>query len=346
MLVSRLGHILSSQTFAPLGVALAPSKQIGLHDFLELAMLADQLGYHSIWLPETWGSDAVSVLATVAVQTEHIKIAAGVLNVYSRSAALIAQTAATLQELSGGRFILGLGSSGPIPVEHWHGVPFRTPVQRTREYIAVVRAALSGERVEMSVGGMDLTGFRLLNPPGTPVPIYLAALGPHNVHLAGEVADGWLPIFVSRSSMPSMLGTLFSAMSTAGRLQRQVAVAAFLPCVVGPSGDRLLRQQLAHYIGGMGTFYNEFVRRSGFQTEAEQIARAWAAGAHREAVSYVSERLLDDCTLGHTVNTAHSRIQDYRDGGVSLPILSIPHGASLAEVSATLQALAPQPHLQ
>src|SRR5579864_5695975 len=178
-----------------LGVTLAPTKQIPLDAVVELARVADRLGYDTLWVPETWGFDAVTILAVLAASTERIRIASGVLNVYSRSAALIAQTAASLQHLSRNRFILGLGTSGPIVVEGWHGVAFRNPIMRTREYVEVIRLALSAQTVDFAGQTMQLSRFRLLNPPNAMPPIYIASLGPRNVRLTGEVADGWLPTF-------------------------------------------------------------------------------------------------------------------------------------------------------
>src|SRR5262249_38604424 len=151
----------------------------------------------SLWSGENWGRDNVTLLSYVAAHTDRIGVGTSIMNVFSRSPALIAQTAATLDELSGGRASIGLGTSGALVIEQWHGVPYRKPLQRTREYIEIIRLALSGERVNYDGEIFHLQRFRLgFNPPRTNIPIYVAALGPKNVELTGELADGWLPIYV------------------------------------------------------------------------------------------------------------------------------------------------------
>jgi alkanesulfonate monooxygenase SsuD/methylene tetrahydromethanopterin reductase-like flavin-dependent oxidoreductase (luciferase family) len=293
---------------------------------------ADRLGYDSIWIPETWGDDAVSTLAVLARETERIRVASGVFNVYSRSAALLAQTAATLQELSAGRFVLGLGTSGPRVVERWHGIPFERPIVRTRECVEAIRLAVSGQRVDYQGSTLQLEGFRLANPPGAPVPIYIAALGPRNVRLTGALADGWLPIFMSRSALPALLERLRSGASAAGR-PALPDVAAYLPVLISPRGDRLLAQHLAYYIGGMGDFYHDFV--------SDAVREAWRSGSRLAALDAVDPAMLEACTLGSHTDTARERLEDYRSRGVDLPVLSFPHGATLEDILTTLRALAP-----
>lgn len=323
------------------GVTLATSKQIPLPAVVELAQLAEQLGYDSIWVPETWGQDAATLLAVLVVHTERIKLASGVFNVFSRSAALLAQTAASLQNLSGNRFILGLGTSGPIVIEGWHGVPFRNPIGRTREYVEVIRLALSGQTVDFSGQELHLERFRLQNPPAAEVPIYIASLGPRNVRLTGEVADGWLPTFAARGQLAPLEAELRAGMGLAGRQPDEVDIAAYLSAAVGPGGEQVLAQQLAYYIGGMGTFYHAFVSRLGLADDADRIREHWQAGRHREAVAAVSAGLLDLCTLGTDAGVARDRLATYRADGVALPIIGVPHGATSEVIADTLQALAP-----
>lgn len=321
------------------GLSLAPSKQISLAQLIDLVQLAEKRGYESVWIPETWGMDAVSILALLAAGTERISIASGVFNVYSRSAALLAQTAATLQDISRGRFILGLGASGPRVVERWHGIPFGRPLRRTREYCAVIRAALAGQVVNFVGEEMHLTGFRLTNPPITPIPIYLAALGPNNIRLAAEIADGWLPIFAARGHMRPLVDSFHTSARQYGAERRDVA--AYLPAAIGPRGDRLLAEQIAYYVGGMGTFYFEFVRRLGFEREARTIREAWESGDRRGAIGSVSQRLVDLCTLGSGAPSAHDLLQGYRNDGIDLPIVTLPHGVTMDEARDTIAAFAP-----
>jgi coenzyme F420-dependent oxidoreductase len=324
-----------------LGLTLGPNKQVSLPHVVELAELAERLGYHSIWVPETWGDDAATVLAVLSSNTQRIRLASGIFNVYSRSAALLAQTAAGLQHISANRFMLGLGTSGPIVIEGWHGVPFRHPIERTREYVDVIRLALSGEPVNYSGKELQLARFRLIHPPDAMVPIYIAALGPRNIRLAGEIADGWLPTFVARGHLAPLIAELRESAALAGRQPDELDIGGYLPAAFGPDGEKLLRQQLAYYIGGMGTFYYRFVSRLGFEGVTDQVRHHWQQGRHKEAVRAVSDDLLDLCTLGAEAATARERVATYRADGVTLPIVSIPHGASPQAVADALEALAP-----
>jgi alkanesulfonate monooxygenase SsuD/methylene tetrahydromethanopterin reductase-like flavin-dependent oxidoreductase (luciferase family) len=166
-------------------------------ELVETARLAEELGYHSIWVPEMWGRDAFSILGLIAANTKRIKLSTGIIPVFSRSPAVIAQTAATLDEISGGRMMLGLGTSGPAVIENWHGVPFDKPLQRTREYVEIIKMILGGGRVDYEGEIFSLKGFRLqFQPLRSVIPVLVAAIGPRNVRLAGESADGWIPFLV------------------------------------------------------------------------------------------------------------------------------------------------------
>lgn len=329
-------------TVPRLGVTVAASRELSLDSIVAIGQAAEELGYESIWVPETWGADAVSLLAVLARETDRIKLASGIFNVYSRSAALIAQTAATLQDTSHGRFILGLGASGPTVVENWHGMAFQRPLERTREYVAAIRLALGGQAVDVEGNQVRLRGFRLLNPPAEAVPIYIAALGRRNVRLTGEIADGWLPIFAARGQMDTLLGEFRRAALDAGRDPVSLDIAAYVPVLVGSRGDQLLRSQLAYYIGGMGVFYADFVTGAGFTEEAAAIRGAWEAGNRRAAENLVSDRLLEICTAGSEPAGAGQRLAEYRREGIALPVIAIPHGSSMEEIMTTLEALAPR----
>lgn len=324
-----------------LGLSLTPSNAFSLTDMVEAAGLADDLGYESVWVPETWGYDAASMLTVVATKTTRIGIASGVFNVYSRSAALIAQTVATLQTISGGRFTLGLGPSGPRVIENWHGVPYRAPLARTGDYVKIIRQALAGDRVDFHSDRLQLSGFRLAARPPAPVPIYIAALGPANIRLTGRIADGWLPIFAVRGHMAGLLDVLSSGAEEAGRNRDSIDVAAYIPCVIGGRGERLLAQQLAYYIGGMGNFYAAYMARLGFGPAVEEIRLLWLNRDRPAAVRAVPVSLLESATLGTTASSARERLRLYRSEGVGLPIVTLPAGATPEEVAATVSALAP-----
>jgi len=324
-----------------IGVSLAPRGDLGVRDVLELAGLADELGYESLWIPESWGYDATTILGAVAARTSRLRLASGIFNVYSRTPALIAQIAATLQSMSSGRFILGLGTSGPQVVERWHGVPFRRPLGRTRECVEIVRLALSGGRVDYSGRDFTLSGFKLAAPTG-PVPIFLAALGPANIRLTAQIADGWLPIFAARGGMEAMLQSFHASLSEAGRSRNEVDVAAYIPCLAGSSGPRLARAQIAYYIGGMGTFYHDFAYRMRFAREADAIATYWRAGDRDAAASAVSEDMLRACAILEGPEPLHDQLAAFRREGVQLSILTPPYGSSREAIASTLRVFAPR----
>lgn len=323
-------------------LSLAPSKQIDLDNLVRLVLVAEDTGYDSVWLPETWGYDAVSLLAVLARETSRIRLGAGVLNVYSRSAAAIAQTALTLQNLSHGRFILGLGASGPIVVQDWHSTKYVRPLQRTQEYVEAIRAALSGDRVNYPGEQVRMQGFRLSALPAATVPIFLAALGPRNVRLAGRIADGWLPIFAPRGRLGPLFNELAAGAQEAGRDPASIEVAAYVPALVGPRADRLLRQQLVYYIGGMGTFYARYLAGMGFSDEVATIRSLWQEGSRVAAVNLVGDDLLSLCTLGAEPTEAHRRLLEYRQEGISLPVVTLPTGCTSKEAEQTVRALAPR----
>lgn len=333
----------TTRSNGPLGLTLAPSSTLTPAELLELVELADRLGYDSFWLPETWGADSAALLGALACRTRAITLASGVFNVYSRSAGLIAQSAATLQELSGGRFILGLGTSGPGVIERWHGMPYANPIERTREYIDVIRLALSGARVDYDGRIVQTQGFRLALSPPSPVPIYVAALGPRNTRMTGQVADGWLPIFAARGYMNALRSELEVGAREAGRDPADIPVAAYLPYLVGDRAERLLRQQLAYYLGGMGTYYAEFVTRLGMGSQVAAVTERWQAGDRVGAVKAVAPRLVELCTLGAEPGQARVRLDQYRQEGVRTPILALPSGCTRAEAEQTLLSLAPVP---
>lgn len=324
-----------------LGVSLTPNKKLSPRMVLELAQYAETLGYESVWIPESWGYDAVSILGMLAAGTSRIKLASGILNVYSRSAALIAQTAATLQAISDDRFILGLGTSGPLVVENWHGVSFEKPLRRTREYVHTIRLALTGDAVHAARAAEVHPGFRLAAPTRMSPPIYLAALGTQNLRLTGEIADGWLPVFAALGSIPKLAGHMREGAERSHRDVGQIDVAAYIPVAIAPDGEDQLRQQVAHYIGGMGTFYREFAERMGFEREAARISELWERGERRSAAASVDDRLLEVCTLGADTVTAKRRLGDYRAEGVALPILAFPGPTPPATIAASLEALTP-----
>lgn len=323
-----------------------------LSEAVDLCVLADQLGYHSVWVPEAWGPDAFTMLGYLAARTQHIRLATGIVNVFSRSAGLLAQSAAGLDALSQGRAILGLGASGPRVIEDWHGIPFDRPLARTREYIEVIRLALSGQRVDHAGAIVRTQRFKLAHPaPGARVPIFVAGFGPRNLALIGEMADGWLPIFATTQTLPDQIAQVVAAAHAAGRPDDAVTVAPFvLLSVIATAGDAsslptrqegkaLLRRHLAFYIGGMGTFYLDLVTRLGFGADATAIAAAWQASRRDDAIAAVSDGMLQAMTIYGTSAECIALLADLRHAGATLPIVSLPFGTTLAQAAASLRAL-------
>ena len=300
---------------------------------------AEQLGYSSVWVAEAWGSDAVSVLSWIAARTRTIKVGAGIMQMPARTPAMTAMTAVTLNELSGGRFLLGLGLSGPQVVEGWHGVPYGKPLGKTREYVSIVRTAIArehplihkGDHFEIPYRGDDATGLgkplRLMTHPKHPVPIYLAAIGPKNVTLTAEIADGWLPIFYSPDRAGAVYGPLLSEGFTASGESEKAArfdTVASLQAVVTDDIDSArmrVKPMLALYIGGMGArgknFYNDLACRYGYEQEAATIQDLYLEGKKMEATMAVPDTLVDELSLIGTREMIRDRLAVWDESAVT-----------------------------
>ncbi len=328
-----------------LGLTLQLGEGISRPDVLELTRLAEERGYEAIFVPESWGHDAVTTLAELATHTRRIKLGTGILPIWSRSPALLAMTAASLDELSGGRFVLGLGISGPIVIQDWHGLPFERPIQRTRETIAIIRLAIAGDRVTHDGEIFRVQRFRLdLQPPRSQVPIYIAAIGPKNLRLTGEVADGWLPIYSSPDGLVSMRQEVAAGAKIAGRDPATLEIAPYtLACLTedAEAGRRLVRRHLAFYIGGMGTFYFDLMKRSGFGQEAEAVRAAWTRGDRAGAAERVSDGMLEGLSLTGDPAACRAQLDRLRAAGATLPILMPPRGSTPAMARRTIELLAP-----
>jgi F420-dependent oxidoreductase-like protein len=304
---------------------------MGPQDQLQVVQEAERLGYDSVWTAEAYGSDAATVLAWLAAGTNKIRLGSAIFQIPGRSAAMTAMTAATIDELSGGRMMLGIGSSGPQVAEGWHGQRFARQLLRTREYVEVVRKALARERVEFHGETIELP---LPNGPGkalklmiTPVqeriPIYLAAIGPKNTALAGEIADGWIPTFFSPEYVADFRVSLEEGADRAGRSLDGFDIAPTVNAYV--SDDRevarnLMRPVLALYIGGMGSrkqnFYNNLVQRYGFEAAAKEIQDLYLDGKKEEAGNAIPDDLVDMVSLCGPRDVVRDRLAAYRDAGV------------------------------
>jgi F420-dependent oxidoreductase-like protein len=302
-------------------------------ELVELAVEAEGLGYDSAWAAEAWGTDVVSVLSWLGARTTTLKLGAGIMQMPARTPAMTAMTAATLDLMSGGRFLLGLGTSGPAVAEGWHGQEFGRPLERTREYVEIVRAVLRREPLEHHGGHYDvpLGDHRPLKLMARPlraeIPIYLAAIGPKNVALAAEIAEGWLPIWIS----PERLQEVFGESLAGAREGFDVAAFGVQAALVDDvqAGRDALKPLLALYVGGMGTYYNRLVGRYGYEAEAAAIRELYLGGKHRDAAAAVPDELVDEvCLVGPRERIAE-RLDAWRESGVTTLLVQTRDHATL-----------------
>ena len=307
-----------------------------------VSMLEDA-GYESVFVPEIWGRDAFTFLTQLAQTTSKIKLGTGIVNLYSRSPATLAMTAASLAEISNGRFILGLGLSGPIVVEQLHGIPYTKPLARTKETVAIIRTLLNGERLNHSGEVFNVQRFKLSFKPEQYIPIFLASLGPKNIQLTGEIADGWFPLWITHESFPIMYKSLLSGLEKVQKKREDFTIAPFMITVASEKENvrDLARGHLAYYVGGMGTFYYELMVRHGYQTIADQIRTAWNNNDRKAAANAISDEMLDMVTLAGTPDDVKERLKSWYSLGIDLPLIFLPYKTSPEVAFETLQTLAP-----
>jgi F420-dependent oxidoreductase-like protein len=313
-----------------LGIELPYTETHDRDGLIALTREAEALGYDSVWASELYSYDAFTTLTQLATATERIKLGTNIANIYARTPAMLAGTAASLDQLSGGRFILGLGVSGPQVIEGWHGVPYKKPLQRTRETIEIVRKVLSGDKLIHEGDVFTLKqGLRLLNKPFRPdLPIYVASLGPRNVELTAEVADGWLPTFFA----PAHAERVFGPALAAGRAKRSpglgpLEIAPFAPAFGGDlaTGRDVARFVVGFYVGGMGSkdqnFYNTLVRKYGFEEEAERIQDLFLGGEKGAAIGAVPDDLVDAVSLIGDVPRLRDGLAQFADAGATALVI-------------------------
>src|SRR3954463_11603904 len=298
---------------------------------LELVLEAERLGYDSVWTAEAYGSDAATILGWLAQATSTIKLGSGIFQIPARSAAMTAMTAATLDQLSDGRMILGIGSSGPQVAEGWHGQRFGRQLQRTREYIAVVRKALAHERLEFHGETLELPlpdgpgkALKLtIAPVQGQIPIYLAAIGPKNTALAGEIADGWIPTLLDPEHLGTLRENVEEGASRAGRDLEGFDIAPSVQVFISDDLEKArdaLRPFIALYVGGMGSrkqnFYNQLVQRYGFEDAAREVQDLYLEGKKDEAAAALPGELIDRVSICGPEDVVRERLAKYRDAGV------------------------------
>jgi F420-dependent oxidoreductase-like protein len=302
-------------------------------ELIELAQEAERLGFDSAWAAEAWGTDAVTVLSWLAATTSTIKVGSAIMQIPGRTPANCAMTAMTLDQLSGGRFLLGLGTSGPQVVEGWHGEPWGKPLTKTREYVEIVRSALRRETVEhhgvhydIPYTGEDATGLgkplKIMGRPLRPeIPIYLASIAQKSVELAAEIADGWIPIFFDPQTAREVFGAVFE--------REGFDIAPSVPVVLTDdvqAGRDALKGYYALYIGGMGArgtnFYNTLFQRYGFEAEAKVIQDLYLEGRQRDAAAAVPDAFVDRVSLVGSKERIADRIEAFREAGATTLLCS------------------------
>ncbi|HEX2267173.1 MAG TPA: LLM class F420-dependent oxidoreductase [Actinomycetota bacterium] len=319
-------------------------------DFMPFVLEAERLGFDSVWSAEAYGSDAVTLITWAAARTERIGVGTAVMQIPARTPAATAMTAITLDHLTGGRFRLGLGVSGPQVSEGWHGVPFDGPLKRTREYVEIVREILRrekplefhGEHFDVPVQGGTGLGKPLktiVHPLRADLPIYLAAIGPKNIALAAEIADGWLPTFYAPAHAEVFEASIEEGLRRGGRDRSSFDVAPFVPVLVGDDIQAcrdLVKPMLALYVGGMGArgrnFYNTLVSRYGYEADAAKVQDLYLEGRKGEAAAAVPDGLVDDVALVGPKERITEQLQLWREAGVDTLIA----GAFQSEALRTL----------
>jgi F420-dependent oxidoreductase-like protein len=305
---------------------------------MDFILEAEKLGFDAVWTGEAYGADAVTPLAWIGARTSKIKLGAAILQMPARTPAMAAMTAMTLDALSGGRFILGVGPSGPQVVEGWHGVAYDKPIPRTREYISIVRKILAreaplqhqGECYQIPYAGADATGLgkplKSILHGRADMKIYMASISPNGLICAGEVADGNLPIWMNPEQPQLFLPYLERGFAKAGggKSLADFDLAPFVTCIVGNDLEKCrlpVKENLALYIGGMGArnknFYNDYVKRMGYEEAAGKIQDLYLAGRKAEAVATVPDKLVDAVALVGPRERISERLQAWKASPVT-----------------------------
>jgi F420-dependent oxidoreductase-like protein len=313
------------------GLGLTSEQQI------QLVKEAESVGFDSVWAAEAYGSDTATILAWIAAQTEKIRLGSAIFQMPGRTPAMTAMTAATIDQLSNGRMILGIGSSGPQVAEGWHGQPFARQLKRTREYVEILRKALAREKLQYEgetyvlplPDGPGKALHLMIDTVQDEVPIYIAAIGPKNTTLTGEIADGWIPTFFSPEHVGDARKLLEEGAAKSGRSLENFDIAPMVNVSIDDDIDRArdsMRPVLALYVGGMGSreknFYNALVRRYGFEEAAEEVQNLYLDGKKEEAAAALPADLIDMTSICGPRDRVKERIEVYRDAGVGTLMIS------------------------
>lgn len=293
-----------------------------IQEVLELCAAAERAGYSDAWSAEVGGADGFSPLAALAMRSSSLRLGTAIVPAFTRPPALLAMSAATLQNLSGGRFVLGVGTSSRIIVERWMGGRFERPLTRLRDYLQILRAALDGEKVSYDGATTRVKDFRLTLDPGAPVPIYLAALGPAACRLAGEIADGVIFFLKTPEGVRRALGWVAEGARAAGRDPGELDCVIRLPVALDEDPEALevlLRRTLVTY--AIVDVYNRSLAAQGFADESRSIATAWGAGDRAGALQAVTREMLEQLFVFGSEEEVRRKLKNFRAVGVRTPVL-------------------------
>ena len=306
-------------------------------DACRRVQLADAVGIDTVWVPEAWGRDCFTILALFAQATQRIKLGTAIVNTYSRTPAALAQHFATLDEVSNGRMIIGLGTSGRRVIEHWHGVPFQPSLTRLREYVEIIRMIMAGEPLKYSGKVFTLErGFRLRFQPVRPdIPIFIASLTPKSVAQTARIADGWMPVLIPLEKLAAQVVAFRQQVRAAGRDPHQVTVRSPGSVTVSDDIDNVRMANKAHvafYVTNMGDYYREQLTRLGYADAVQHIRQAWADGGRTAGTAAVPDDLVDSLHFVGPVDACIDRLNAQQEAGIDLHAIRVevsePHQAS------------------
>ena len=324
-----------------LGIIAGPGRD--WRETIEKIKVAESLGYELVTSGEAWNTSIIPWMTLLAAHTEKIKIGTSILNIYSRSPAAIAQEFAMLEQLSGGRMVCGIGSSGHRVIEHFHGIPFKKPLRRIREYVEIINTLIAGERLEYNGEIFEMSrGFTLdYARPRNKVPIYIAAITPKSIKQTGEIADGIFPIHWPKQKFSTLRKDLATGASVAGRSADDITIAPFTNVyVLGEGNDDVVwqaaRGPLFHYINRMGDFYWNMLASNGFEPEVSASRKAWSERDREGAHAAISNAMVEEIQVIGSRDTIAGQLRERSDLGADVQLIPLP-GGSLDEVSKTLE---------
>lgn len=314
-------------------------------EIIKIAQDAEALGYDTICVAESWGRDQVTILAMLAMHTSRVKLATGITGTWARSPGCMGQTAISLDTLSNGRFVVGVGSGNPLPVQHWHGATFTKPLTRMREFIEVMRQVWSGQPLQYDgefyhPGGRYPAAFK---GPRDHIPVYVASIGTKAIEMTGELADGWMPVHVDVENFQVLKQHLDAGARRAGRDPSLIDISAGAQTCVDDDEERAriqVKNRLGWYIG-RGYRYRDLMARYGFADEAERIRLAWDSGGLEAATRAVTDQMVDRLGIAGTPEQCRRQIQRYYAAGIHQVQISLQENVTLESARRTIEALAP-----